>query len=152
VSTDEAKLTGQVVLVGHGRVGRRIAKALEEKGIHYVVAEENREIVELLRKQGTPAVPGNAAEAAVLIQAHIARATMLVIATPDTFHVRKMIEIARALNPSIHCVVRSHNEEEAELLRSEGLGEVFVGEHELAAGMARHVFAVMAKATSQAER
>src|SRR3569833_381320 len=75
----------------------------------------------------------------VLIQAHIARAAMLVIATPDTFHVRKMVEIARTLNPNIETVLRSHNEEEAALLQKENVGEVFMGEHELALGMTRHV-------------
>ena len=82
---------------------------------------------------------GNAAEPAVLIQAHIARAAMLVIATPDTFHVRKMVEIAKALNPSVQCVVRTHNEHEAELLREDTGGKVFVGEEELAGSMIRHV-------------
>ncbi len=47
-----------------------------------------------LRRRDQPAVVGNAAEPAVLIQAHIARAAVLVIATPDTFHVRKMVETA----------------------------------------------------------
>jgi Trk K+ transport system NAD-binding subunit len=55
-------------------------------------------------------VAGNASEPAVLIQAHITHATMLVIATPDTFHVRAMIETARALNPTIMTVVRTHSE------------------------------------------
>ena len=140
MTVDQEKLTGQVVLVGYGRVGRKIAECLTERGIHYVVAEQNRELVEQLRKQGIPAVAGNAAEPAVLIQAHIAMASMLVIATPDTFHVRAMIETARALNPSIESLVRTHNEHEAELLRKENAGKVFVGEHELAMGMIRHIF------------
>jgi monovalent cation:H+ antiporter-2, CPA2 family len=136
---DQAQLSGQVVLVGYGRVGRRIGELLAERGVHFIVAEQNRELVEQLRKQGIGAVVGNAGEPAVLIQAHIARATMLVIATPDTFHVRAMIETARALNPDIECVLRTHSEEEAELLRGERAGKVFIGERELAAGMARHV-------------
>ena len=133
------RLTGQVVLVGYGRVGKRIAQELDREGIHYVVAEQNRDIVDQLRKRDQPAVAGNAAEPAVLIQAHIARASMLVIATPDTFHVRAMVETAKALNPEIRCVVRTHNEEEARLLREETGGTVLVGEHELARSMTRHV-------------
>ena len=133
------RLTGQVVLVGYGRVGKRIAQELDREGIHYVVAEQNRDIVEDLRRRDQPAVAGNAAEPAVLIQAHIARASMLVIATPDTFHVRAMVETAKALNPGIRCVVRTHNEEEARLLREETGGTVLVGEHELARSMTRHV-------------
>ncbi|KQV45641.1 YbaL family putative K(+) efflux transporter [Massilia sp. Root335] len=133
------RLTGQVVLVGYGRVGKRIAQELDRQGVHYVVAEQNRDIVEDLRRRDQPAVAGNAADAAVLIQAHIARAAMLVIATPDTFHVRAMVDTAKALNPAIRCVVRTHNEEEARLLREETGGTVLVGEHELARSMTHHV-------------
>lgn len=139
-TVDQNKLTGQVVLVGYGRVGRRIGESLAQRGVNYVVVEENREMVQLLRRDGIPAVAGNAAEPAVLVQAHIARAAMLVIATPDTFHVRAMIEIARALNPSIETVVRTHSEDEAVLLTRENAGKVFMGEHELASGMTRYIF------------
>ncbi|MQA38487.1 YbaL family putative K(+) efflux transporter [Rugamonas aquatica] len=144
-SVPQEHLAGQVVLVGYGRVGRRIAAALTERGIPFVVAEQNRELVDQLRKDGTHAVAGNAGEPAVLIQAHIARAAMLVIATPDTFHVRTMIETARALNPNIKTVVRTHSDEEAELLRGERAGEVFIGEQELAKGMTEFVLANLAK-------
>ncbi|HEY1043561.1 MAG TPA: YbaL family putative K(+) efflux transporter [Telluria sp.] len=140
MATPAEKLAGHVVLVGYGRVGRRIADDLEARGIHFVVAEENRELVEELRRGGTPAVAGDAAEPAVLIQAHIARAHMLVVATPDTFGVRAMIATARTLNPEILTVVRTHNEQEAELLREEHAGQVFVGEHELAHNMAGYIY------------
>jgi CPA2 family monovalent cation:H+ antiporter-2 len=143
MSTDQALLTGQVVLVGYGRVGKRIAETLNERGIHYVVAEQNRGIVEALRAHEIPAVSGDASDPAVLIQAHIARAGMLVIATPDTFAARKMVETARILNPGIEVVVRTHSDEEAALLAKENIGKIFMGEHELARGMAGHVLARM---------
>ena len=139
MSTDRKFLAGQVVLVGYGRVGRRIGEALAERGIPYVVAEQNRELVERLRTKGIAAVSGDASDPTVLVQAHIAHASMLVVATPDTFDVRQMIETARALNPGIETVVRTHNEEEAMLLQQESADKVFLGEHELAKGMTRHV-------------
>lgn len=139
MSTERKYLEGQVVLVGYGRVGRRIAKALDERGIPYVVAEQNREVVEDLRKNGRAAVSGNAGDPAVLIQAHIANAAMLVVATPDTINVRQMAETARALNPAIEIILRTHNEEESVLLHNEGIGSVFFGEEELAKGMTSHV-------------
>jgi CPA2 family monovalent cation:H+ antiporter-2 len=144
-SVPHEHLRGQVVLVGYGRVGRRIAAALKEQGIAFVVAEQNREVVDQLRKEGVHAVAGNAGEPAVLIQAHIAHASMLVIATPDTFHVRTMIETARALNPNIKTVVRTHSDEEADLLRTERAGEIFMGEQELAKGMTAYVLASLNK-------
>lgn len=139
VTTDARYLSRHVVLVGYGRVGQRIAAALTTSGIPFVLAEQNRETVERLRATGMPAVSGDASEADVLIQAHIAKARMLVIATPDTLDVRQMIAIARALNPSIETVVRTHNEVEAKLLDQENAGKVFLGEQELAQSMIRHV-------------
>jgi CPA2 family monovalent cation:H+ antiporter-2 len=139
VSTERKYLEGQVVLVGYGRVGRRIAKALGDRGIPYVVAEQNRELVESLRKQGVAAVYGDAAEPAVLVQAHIADAAMLVVATPDPMGVRQMVQAARTLNPAIEVVLRTHSEDESQLLRSDGIGTVFFGEEELAKGMTGHV-------------
>jgi CPA2 family monovalent cation:H+ antiporter-2 len=109
------------------------------RGIPYVVAEQNRELVEDLRKKGMVAVSGNAADPAVLIQAHIADAAMLVVATPDPINVRQMADTARALNPGIEIVLRTHSEEESVMLRKDGIGTVFFGEEELAKGMTGHV-------------
>ena len=146
MSTDQTLLTGQVVLVGYGRVGQRISQQLNEQGISHVVVEQNREQVEKLRANNQLAVSGDATDPAVLIQAHIAHAALLVIATPDTFDALKMLEIARTLNPAIETVLRTHSEEEAALLQREAAGMVFLGENELARGMAQHVLARMGRA------
>lgn len=138
-SVDVETLSGHVLLVGYGRVGRRIAEALGAHGIRYVVAEQNREIVERLRERNTNAVSGDASDPAVLIQAHVARASMLVIATPSTLHMRKMVEIARALNPKIEVLLRTHTDEESRLLEAERIGTTFMGEHELALAMSQHI-------------
>jgi CPA2 family monovalent cation:H+ antiporter-2 len=139
MTTEEKYLSGQVVLVGYGRVGRRIAAALMEHDVPFVVVEQNRELVQQLREKNIQAVSGNASEPVVLVQSHIAKAEMLIIATPESFSVRQIVDIARTLNPSIEVVVRTHSDEEAELLEREGMGTIFMGEHELAAGMTRHV-------------
>src|SRR5690606_26043871 len=140
-NTEQARLRNHVVLVGYGRVGKRIGEVLQAQGIPFVVAEQNRERVDQLRRDGIDAVSGDAETPDVLIQAHIAHATMLVIAIPDTLNVRKMVQESRLLNPNLQVVLRTHNEEEAELLRQESLGQVFLGEHELARGMSAHILA-----------
>jgi len=139
LGTDQRYLARQVVLVGYGRVGRRIANALVAHDVPFVVAERDRDLVEMLRGAGMAAVFGDAVDPAVLIQAHIARAHMLVIATPDTLDVRQIVATARQLNPGIQAVLRTHNEEEARLLEQECVGTVFLGEEALAQAMARHV-------------
>jgi CPA2 family monovalent cation:H+ antiporter-2 len=138
-SVDERCLCGQVVLVGYGRVGRRIGETLAERDIPFVVIEQNRELVERLRTKGTPAVAGDASDPVVLSQTHIAQARLLIVATPDTFDLRQMIKTARMHNPGIETVVRTHSELEASLLEKESAEKVFLGEDELAKGMIRHV-------------
>ncbi|HET8733322.1 MAG TPA: NAD(P)-binding protein, partial [Anaeromyxobacteraceae bacterium] len=130
---------GHVVLVGHGRVGRRIARVFQERGVPYVVVEQNRETAEALRREGHAAVVGDAADPTVLPQANVESASLLVIAIPDTVNVRKMVEIARGAKPDLPVVLRTHNEEEARLLAEESAGKVFLGEEELAHGMTRHI-------------
>ncbi|HWT15948.1 MAG TPA: cation:proton antiporter [Patescibacteria group bacterium] len=139
MSTDQRLLTGQVVIIGFGRVGRRLAERLRAEGIPFVVADQHRERIEALRAQGLPAVSGDATEPATLIQAHVARAAMMVVALPDSLDARKMIEVAKLLNPKIQCVVRTHSDDEAELLRAERVGDVFMGEQELARAIGEHV-------------
>src|SRR3954452_2212108 len=138
-TVDVETLTGHVALIGYGRVGTRIAKAMSERGIPYVVVEVNREAVERLRNRGIHAVSGDASEAEVLVQAHVARAKILVVAAPDPVKIRKIVEIARTLNPNIECLLRTHSDEEADFLQQKSLGQVFMGEHELATAMTNHM-------------
>lgn len=139
MTTARKYLEKQVVLVGHGQVGERIAGMLARQEIPFVVAEQNRELVESLRNQGIPAVSGDAAEPSVLIQAHIADAALLVISAPDPLSVRQMVNTARSLNPDIEIVLRADSESELALLREHDLGSVFFARDELARGMAEHV-------------
>lgn len=139
MSTERKYLKGQVVLVGYGQVGKRIAKALSGQDIPYIIVEQNREQVEDLRNQNVPAVYGDAVEPSVLIQAHIADASMLVIAVPDPINIRQMVETARTLNPDIEVVLRTNSEDEFALLREDNLGTVLYGKEELAKSMMQHV-------------
>ena len=139
MTVDLNRLAGHVVIVGYGRVGRRIGRALAANAISIVVVEDDRQIVERLRKRDISAVFGNASDPAVLIQAHLHKARMLVIAVPDTVDVRRMVETARTVNPRIEVIVRTHRDEELTLLEKDIAGKVFLGEHELAMTMTRHV-------------
>ena len=133
------QLTDHVVLIGYGRVGSRIGEALRAGAKPFVVVEQNREFVERLRQSGLLAVSGDAAEPAVLVQAHIARAHDLVIATPDAARARTMIDIARRLNPPIRILVRTHTDEEGALMTQIKVDRVFMGEAELAQSMIAHL-------------
>jgi CPA2 family monovalent cation:H+ antiporter-2 len=117
-----------------------------------VVTDQSREIIEKLRESGVPAVVGDASDDIVLAQAHIAKAAMLIIATPDTMKVRKMVDTARKINPGIDVVIRSHSEMEARLLEQEETGKIFLGEHELASSISAYVLEKLRKPVASVDR
>jgi CPA2 family monovalent cation:H+ antiporter-2 len=147
---DQSYLRDQVVIVGYGEVGSRIATSLKEQGIKFVIAEENREIVESLRAKGIAAVSGDATEPAVLIQAHIMHASMLVVSPVDILYVRRMAEIARQLNPDIEIMICTESNEEAKLIEEENIGTVFMAKQELANNMTKHIMAEIRPKTQPA--
>jgi CPA2 family monovalent cation:H+ antiporter-2 len=140
MSTERKYLSRQVVLVGHGRLGKLISQELGKLSLPLVVVDSNRELIERLRSDGQPAVCGDALEEGTLIQAHIADARMLIIATPQAVDVRPMIEIARLLNPGIEVVTSTGSEEEARWLTdSTDLNRVFMPYAAMGQAMALHV-------------
>jgi CPA2 family monovalent cation:H+ antiporter-2 len=132
-------LRDQVVIVGHGEVGRRITKSLMAQDIKVVIAEENREIVESLRAKGIAAVSGHATEAGVLIQAHIQHARLLVLSPMDFLDIHKIVDIAKTLNPQIQVLVCAESKEEAEVIRRENIGQVYFAKEEMAINMTNHI-------------
>ena len=79
------------MLVGHGRVGTQVLRSLLATGRPVVVAEQLREVVEALRAQGQVAVLGDASDPAVLVQAHVAHAALLIVAGGDSLQARRMV-------------------------------------------------------------
>jgi K+:H+ antiporter len=137
---DEEGLRGHAVLIGHGRVGAPVARALERQGIPYVVVEQNREEVEALRARGMPALYGDATRPGILRHAHLERARLLVVSAPDAFQARLILDLARKVNPGIDMVVRTHSDQERAHLERAGVGRAVVGERELALAIIRYVF------------
>jgi CPA2 family monovalent cation:H+ antiporter-2 len=138
-STDPHLLSGHVVVVGYGRVGRHITNALRDQGRAVVVLEQSRERVMHLRAEGVAAVQGDALTPDALVQAHVARAAQLVLALPDAIDAQRIVSLARLLNGQLLVVIRARSGDEAELLRQSGLGAVFTPEHEVAQAMIRHL-------------
>ena len=132
-------LRDQVVIVGHGEVGRRITQNLMAENIKVVIAEENREIVEDLREKGIAAASGIATEAGVLIQAHIQHARLLVLSPMDILDIHKIVDIAKTLNPEIQVLVCAESKAEAEVIRKDNIGEVYFAKEEMAKNMSNYI-------------
>ncbi|MFG6416061.1 cation:proton antiporter [Roseateles sp. DC23W] len=132
--TPHTSLAGQIVLVGHGRVGQSLLQQLGGRPV--VVVDRDRDVVERLRASGQAAVLGDASEAMTLVQAHIAQAAWLVVALADVRGVPVLLDLARQLNPGLRCAVLAYTEEEAVWLAEAGVTHVVRSQHALAQALA----------------
>ncbi|HEV7714227.1 MAG TPA: NAD-binding protein, partial [Steroidobacteraceae bacterium] len=131
-------LHGHAVIVGYGRVGGMIGAAIASEGLPYVVIERDLHLVETLRHQGIRAIYGDASAVGVMDAAGIQHARLLVIASPDSYAARRILEVARKKNPGIDTTVRTHNDVEMEHFQRAGVGRVVMGEREVALGMTEY--------------
>ncbi|WP_454812407.1 cation:proton antiporter domain-containing protein [Labrys neptuniae] len=131
------KLSQHAILVGHGRVGSRVAKALHQAGVPLVVIEESQSEVEKLKAEGIEVYSGPAGDYETLELQNLAGAKWLVVAIPDAFEAGHLVEQARTLNPSIRILARAHSEEAVDYLRGLGADAILMGEEEIARGMIR---------------
>jgi len=135
---DTANLRNHAVIIGYGRVGSIVGHALHAQGLKFVVVEMNRRIVDHLREQHISTIYGDATANGVLESAHIEHARLLVIASPDGFHARRILELARSLNEKIAVVVRTHSSSELTYLIEQGVDRAVMGELELALEMTNY--------------
>ncbi len=63
---------------------------------------------------------------------------MIVVASPDSFYVRRVLELALAARPGIRAIVRTHHAQERDRLIEAGAAQAVMGEHELAFAMSRY--------------
>lgn len=128
-------LHDHTVLVGLGRVGRIVAKALDGQEMRYVVIESDRGLTERLRLEGFQVIYGDASREAVMAAAHPEWAKLVVIAIPDPYIVRQIVRGIRKNYPDIKIVVRTHTDEETRSLGKLGVSATVMGEYEIAFGM-----------------
>ncbi|CCG41981.1 YbaL family putative K(+) efflux transporter [Magnetospirillum molischianum] len=132
---EESGLHDHAVIVGFGRVGRTVAEAFDAAKIPYIVIEQNRQKVVAVRKEGRSVLYGDASVPGVLDKADINQARLLVVAIPDGFQVRQVVDIAQTSAPLIDIVARTHSEHERDYLQRQGVGMAVMGEHQLALAM-----------------
>ncbi len=124
------KIRDHVIIVGYGLNGRNLARVLQEVEIPYIVLDIGAEVVQTATSKGVQIRYGDATNPTVLKQVQIEQARAIVIATSDPFGVRRVVQLARELNPSLHIVVRTRYIKELEELHDLGANEVVPEEFE----------------------
>jgi CPA2 family monovalent cation:H+ antiporter-2 len=128
-------LRNHAIVIGYGRVGGAIGKELKAQGLPFSVIERDHLMLASAQQAGVPTIVGDAAITGVLEAAGLEHARLVVVATPDSFQARRIVELAQTHKPGIDIVVRTHSETELKALEELKVGHVVLGERELAHGM-----------------
>jgi CPA2 family monovalent cation:H+ antiporter-2 len=79
--------------------GKNLAGVLKETSIPYVVLEFNNETVLEMKKRGEPIFYGDGTSPEILHKLGIETARLLVVVISDPASTRRIVQIARKLNP-----------------------------------------------------
>ena len=130
LSNEITSRKNHVIIVGFGVNGRNLARVLRHINIQYVILELNPETVRHSQKDGEPILYGDATCDQTLRQAGVEHARIMVVTIPDAASARKIIAIAKELNPAIHIIVRTPFVGEVDNLYRIGASEVVPEEFE----------------------
>jgi len=120
----------RAIVLGFGICGRNVARALKLLNIPYVVIELNPNTVKHYRKKGEHIFFGDATNPEILIRYGIKSAELLLTTITDPVAVRKVVKIAKELNPNIFIIARTKFVAEIDELLKLGANEVIPEEYE----------------------
>ena len=127
-----------IVVLGGGRVGRVVVRAVRNRGFRCVVVDRDPRRLEELSRTGAATLFGDAANPHILERCGLARARVLVVAIGDPLTARLATERALRLNPRLTVAARARGRREIDELRAVGAGRMADPEAEAAFELARH--------------
>jgi CPA2 family monovalent cation:H+ antiporter-2 len=113
-------LAQHAIVVGFGRVGRRVAAGLRAADVPVTVIEDDLHLVHEIRQLGYDAVYGDASYKVIMDAAHAERARLVVTALPDAGATRAVVLNARRANPQVPILARVAHEEYDARVRQAG--------------------------------
>lgn len=135
----KTSLKNHTIIIGMGRVGTKVAKALHQAGLPVLAIEDAARVLENASHRDIEIIPGNAVEKDVLEAANLKEAKQLVIAMRNTFESGQIVAIARLVQPSLSIIAHAGAEAETKYLLELGANLVVTDDEEIAKGMITHL-------------
>lgn len=130
VPEEEEQISDHVIVIGYGFNGKTVSNAAKTAGIPYVVIETNPETVRREKKRGEKILYGDAIHEVVLESANIHSARILVVGISDYIATRKIVAVAKRMNPDVYILARTRYLREMKALHEMGADEVIPEEYE----------------------
>ena len=118
------EIRNHVIVIGYTHLGARIVQHLREARLPYVLVDRDPAVVDDLVRIGEPVIVDNAKLDSTLVDAGIAHARTVVVATNNVETALLVTKKAREKNPKAHIIVRCYVDDFAEILETLGANEV----------------------------
>jgi len=134
------ELHDHVVIVGYGRIGMELARALGRRKLPVLCIDLDPVAINDLRVLGVPYIYGDAANPEVLAKACLDRARVMAVTCPDPVATELIVHAAKKRYPrlDIVAVARLEHEDHLARLRALGAAEVVRPRYEAALEVVRH--------------
>lgn len=149
---DDAARTRRAIVVGYGPVGSTLARLLRENEIAPTIIDLNLQTVHRLRREGIPAVYGDATHRETLQEAGVNQAVAVFLSSSGMQGSEVAIRTIREANPRIRVFARATYLREVPELRLAGADVVFAGEGEVALSMTEFLLRQLGAVPEQIDR
>ena len=136
VSIETHKLDHHVVVLGYGRLGRKICEKLEKQEVQYIAIESNMRNVIAAQKESKQVIFGNAGKKSILESLNISEAIAVIVALDNSEKLHLVCDILKTMKLSAKVIIKVDRFKEKEELQKEfPQYEIVVGTEQVARGM-----------------
>jgi monovalent cation:proton antiporter-2 (CPA2) family protein len=109
-----------IVIVGFGRVGRRIGQILEMRDVSYVAVDNKADVVQRGRSTGRPVFYGDARQPEVLASLGMRDADLVIVSIDDFQAAEQVVSLLHRTFPQLEILARGQDQERCRHLQAQG--------------------------------
>jgi len=121
-----------IIVCGYGKIGQKVARQLQKKGIKHVVVDYNYARVRKAQKVGEEIYYGDMSKPAILHALNIDKAASVIVTLDDPEKKQLICEALSPYGESINIIVKVASSEEKRMLRSLPISVMVNGKEEVA--------------------
>jgi monovalent cation:proton antiporter-2 (CPA2) family protein len=120
LSSKEMEDPKQVVIIGFGRVGRRVGEILEVRNVQYLAVDMDARVIKREREAGRALFYGDARRPDVLTSLGVGKADLVIVTVDDLHAAKQVVSSLHNAFPNLDILSRGHDLENCMSLQHQG--------------------------------
>jgi CPA2 family monovalent cation:H+ antiporter-2 len=129
-------LKDHIIVLGYGRLGRKICEKLDHRAVKYIAIENNIHNVKAAQKEGKSVIFGNAAKKTILESVNIQDSAVVIVALDNSEKLHLICDVLTQVVSKSKVIIKVDRFKEKDALTEEFPDyEILVGTEQMARGM-----------------